>query len=166
MTLENLLNRDGIRHTVSLYYSAVDRGEYEELEYVFTENASMTLTGQTTFEGRKNIISALSSGANQRRAFEPGNFQRHFLGNAVISLIADRNARAVHYALVMTELGIDHSAVTVDDFLKVGDRWLFSRLSGNIEWVRPDSIFNLFPGRAEPFVIKETDFKFPARFTQ
>ena len=146
MKLDEMLAREAIRYTIGRYNSAIDRSAYPELADVFTSDGVMAFGGQARFEGRDKIIAALSAGAQKRGAFEPKNFQRHLLGNSIINVVDDATARSVHYIMVVTEIGFDHSGVYVDDFVKSGDRWLIAHRAANLEWVRPDSRFFSFPG--------------------
>jgi hypothetical protein len=122
MKLEEMLAREAIRYTVSRYNSAIDRSAYPELAEVFTPDGIMAFGGQARFEGCEKIIAALTAGAQRRGALDAKNFQRHLLGNSIINVIDERTARSVHYIVVITELGVDHSGVYVDDFVKSGDR--------------------------------------------
>jgi hypothetical protein len=161
MKLDEMLTREAIRYTIGRYNSAIDRSAYPELAEVFTPDGTMAFGGHGRFEGREKIIAALSAGAEKRGAFDAKNFQRHLLGNSIINVVDDRSARSVHYILVITELGVDHSGVYVDDFVKSGDRWLIEHRQANLEWVRPDSRFFSFPG-AIPASKQSLDLKFAA----
>jgi SnoaL-like domain len=161
MKLDEMLTREAIRYTIGRYNSAIDRSAYPELAEVFTQDGTMAFGGHARFEGREKIIAALSAGAEKRGAFDAKNFQRHLLGNSIINVVDDRSARSVHYILVITELGVDHSGVYVDDFVKSGDRWLIEHRQANLEWVRPDSRFFSFPG-AIPASKQSLDLKFAA----
>jgi hypothetical protein len=161
MKLDEMLTREAIRYTIGRYNSAIDRSAYPELAEVFTPDGTMAFGGHARFEGREKIIAALSAGAEKRGAFDAKNFQRHLLGNSIINVVDDRSARSVHYILVITELGVDHSGVYVDDFVKSGDRWLIEHRQANLEWVRPDSRFFSFPG-ATPASKQSLDLKFAA----
>jgi hypothetical protein len=146
MNIEEMLCREGIRYTISRYISAIDRGAYEELAEVFAPEGTMTFGGHPSLVGQSQIISSMRQGAERRGAFQAGNFQRHLLGNSIINIIDGRSARSVHYVLVTSEVGIDHTGVYVDDFVKSGDRWLIAHRKGHLEWVSPASRFAGFPG--------------------
>jgi hypothetical protein len=145
MDLEMLLAREGIRYTVGIYNQAVDRGAYEDLAVVFSEDGEMIISNSLSFKGRQAIIDNLSEGAEKRGVGKPGNFQRHSLGNSIINVLDANNAKSIHYAMVTTERGFDHSGIYIDDFVKVGARWLIKTRRANMEWVGPESRFNAFP---------------------
>jgi uncharacterized protein (TIGR02246 family) len=159
MKLEEMLAREAIRYTIGRYNSAIDRSAYAELANVFMPDGVMAFGGQAPLQGRDKIIAAMTAGAERRGAFDAKNFQRHLLGNSIINVVDATTARSVHYILVITELGVDHSGVYVDDFVKSGERWLIAHRAANLEWVRPDSRFHSFPG-ALPATKQSLDIKF------
>jgi hypothetical protein len=118
---------------------------YEDLAVVFAEDSEMIISDSISFKGRQVIIDSLSAGAKKRGVGKPGNFQRHSLGNSMINVLDANSAKAVHFIMVMTELGFDHSGIYIDDFVKVGARWLIKTRRANMEWARPESRFNAFP---------------------
>ena len=140
MTLDELLIRGAIEYTISRYISAIDRGAYDEMTEVFTPDAVVTY-GLSPIVGADAIVAKLTAGAEARGSFLPQNFQRHILGKAIINIIDSEHAKVVHYIIVISELGPDHSGAYVDDFVKSGDRWLIARRTANLEWARPDSRF-------------------------
>ena len=156
MDIAELIARESVRYTVSLYNSAADRRDYALLHEVFTEDARFII-GNEKLEGRDKIIESSASRGLKRRAHEPGAFQRHLLGNSIINIMDENTARSVHYIMVMTELGLDHSGVYVDRFMRSGDRWLISERQANPEWKRPDSRLQLAP---RPFTTEELDLGF------
>jgi uncharacterized protein (TIGR02246 family) len=145
MNIDEVLIREAIRYTVSRYISAVDRAAYEELADVFTPDGAMTFGAGASLIGHNQIISIMRQGAESRGAFEAANFQRHVLGHSIINIVDGNNARAVHYILVTSEVGPDHSGVYIDDFVKSGERWLIAHRRGHMEWVNPNSRFASLP---------------------
>lgn len=151
MTLDELLIRGAIEYTISRYISAIDRGAYDELTEVFTPDAVVSYTsGAPPLVGHEKIIATMTAGAERRGSYLPQNFQRHILGKAIINVLDDRTARAVHYITVNSELGPDHGGVYIDDFVKSGERWLIARRTQNTEWARPDSRFLAAHGGPNP----------------
>jgi len=145
MNADELLVRESIRDLVGRYNSAVDRGAYEELARIFTPDGVLSFGGETGFDGCREIVSALRQAADRRGAFAAGNFQRHIIGNSIIHVDGERSARSIHYALVVSELGVDHFGLYRDDFVALDGRWLIRRRLANLEWVRPDSRFAQYP---------------------
>ena len=137
MTVEEMLAREAIRYTISRYNSAVDRGAYDEFVDVFTPDGVMMFGETKRLEGLDSIIVSMSANAKARNAYDPSYFQRHLLGNPIINVIDDKTARAVTYLVAFSELGLDHSGVYIDRFVKSGDRWLIAERVGHLEWGNP-----------------------------
>lgn len=142
MTLDELLTRGAIDYTMSRYCSAIDRGAYDELAEVFTPDAVVTFGNARPLVGVNDIVATMTAGAEGRGSLLPQNFQRHILGKAIVNVIDSQHAKAVHYVVVVNELGPDVPGVYIDDFVKSGDRWLIERRIVNAEWTRPDSRYS------------------------
>jgi hypothetical protein len=150
MEIEEALIREEIRCTISRYISAVDRSAYHELVDVFTPNGVMAFGGLSSLEGRDAIIAAMTMGAERRGAGLPHNFSRHLLGHSIINVLGDATARSVHYIAVVSEIGLDHSGVYIDDFVKWEDRWLIAHRSANLEWAHPNSRYGSSANASNP----------------
>lgn len=151
MTIEEMLAREAIRYTVSIYNRAIDEGRYDELRRVFLPQAVLRLVGGGTFEGVEAIVAALKAGAAKREANAPGNFQRHHLGAAMIEMDGPDRAIGRHYITVITELGLDHAGSYNDVYRRQNDRWLVAERVAQIEWADDRSRFmrwleNVTPG--------------------
>ena len=151
MTLDELLIRGAIEYTIGRYVSAIDRGAYDELTEVFMPGAVVSYSsGAPPLVGHEKIIGTMTTGAERRGSYLPENFQRHILGKAIINVLDKEHAKAVHYIIVVSELGPDHGGVYIDDFVKSGERWLIERRTQNTEWARPDSRFMAAHGGPSP----------------
>lgn len=150
MTLEEMLAREGIRKTVALYTHAVDNRRYEELRRVFAADGSIAVHGRGALNGIEQIIAVMVAGAAERGAANPGHFQRHNLTSAMIELDGPDRATAVHYVMVVTELGFDHVGMYRDVFRRSGDEWLIEQREARMEWVCPDSRFAAWLGTPQP----------------
>ncbi|SEH19162.1 SnoaL-like domain-containing protein [Sphingopyxis sp. YR583] len=146
MDIETMVAREAIRLVVSIYNSAVDRGDYADLEQVFARDGEMIISDEKRLGGRDDIIAKLSAGARSRGAYEAGNYQRHILGNSIINVTEADRAKSVHYIVVMTEKGLDHSGVYIDDFIVEDGNWRIATRRANMEWAREDSRFFTYPG--------------------
>ena len=150
MDLEEALVREEIRSTIGRYISAVDRSAYHELVDVFTPDGVMAFGGLPPLEGRDAIISAMVLGAERRGALLPHNFSRHLLGHSIINVLGGATARSVHYIVVLSEIGLDHSGVYVDDFVRWEGRWLIARRAANLEWAHPNSRYGAPANASNP----------------
>lgn len=150
MTLDEMLAREAIRKTISMYNSAVDSGQRDKLAEVFTDDVAMTVAGGPDLVGVDVIIAALTDGAQRRGFHEPGNFQRHHMTSAMIDVIGADTATARLYVMVMSEIGLDHSGMYNDRYRRVGDRWLIAQRQASMEWANPQSRFTRWLGDAKP----------------
>ena len=145
MTPEQVLAREAIAHTQSVYNTEGDRGRLDELLLTFTEDGVLELD-RGRFEGREAIRSALSGAVDTKRqeAAEqrPGTarlFLRHHLTTRRIEFLGDDEADAWTYFFVVTPVGLDHVGVYVDRFVRVAESWLIARRRVKIDWQSEDS---------------------------
>jgi dsRNA-specific ribonuclease len=150
MNINEMIAREAVRKTAALYTRAVDSRRYAELRDVFFADAIVAVHGGAELRGVEQIITAFEAGAEKRSAATPGNFQRHNLTTAMIEQIDSDHAEAIHYVLVVTELGFDHAGTYRDMFRRRGDKWLIAKREARMEWVCPESRFAAWLGQASP----------------
>lgn len=150
MQLADMLAREAIRYTIELYNRNSDTADYGRHHDVFHPQGVMSVQGSDDLVGPDAIIAAMRAGAEKRRAFDPGNFQRHNLTSTMIELIDGESARSVIYIMVVTERGLDHAGRYDDEYRRVGDRWLIWRRQATMEWASPNSRFTGWLGAATP----------------
>jgi hypothetical protein len=148
MTIDELLARESIRHTIHSYNIAGDSIRPDEFAATFTEDAIYEFAGFGPvpgfhFEGRAAIEQA---SAGWRKAKEPArpsrlSFVRHNLTTCRIELTGPDSATARTYWMVMTDIGPDHSGVYNDVFRRVGEQWLIAHRKIRVDWRSPDSLF-------------------------
>ncbi len=140
MTLDEVIAREAIRHTLSVYTNAGDRGALEELASAFLPDGVLEMFGGT-FVGRAAIIERLAHVVDPT-ASGPGavplGFLRHHLTSCRIDL-AGAEASVWTYFVVNTPIGLDHSGVYVDRFARVGDDWLIARRRIKVDWAHERS---------------------------
>jgi len=145
MTPDQILAREAIAHTQSIYNTEGDRGRLDGLLLTFTEDGVLELD-RGTFEGREAIRGALSTAVDDKRreAADPAPgaarvFLRHHLTTRRIEFVGDDEADVWTYFFVMTPIGLDHCGVYVDRFRRAGERWLIARRRVKIDWQSDDS---------------------------
>lgn len=124
MTVEELLAREAIRHTIALYNNAGDRGAVDEMMRCFTEDAVLEF-GKDRPEGWQAIRayyqaildSGLLGGAERRAA-------RHYVTTSRIEMDDAENAHGWSYFLLVRGDVILQTGIYIDRFRKVGDAWL------------------------------------------
>jgi hypothetical protein len=126
MHTAELIAREQIRDAIARYAHFADGGRFEDLAALFAEDGTLEIAGRPALSGRAAIVAFLNS---VKRAPEPGNqpFIRHHVSSVRIDVQGADEATAASYFFVITEHGPDHWGRYRDDFVRVGDDWLFKR---------------------------------------
>ncbi len=150
MTVDELLARESIRHTMASYTMAGDRLRRDEFMAVFTEDAVMESEGvpeQDAFryEGRQAIGDWISRWTRKpdprEKPTHQATFVRHHLATSQIELTGPATARARTYWMAYTDIGADHCGYYLDVFRKVGESWLIAHRRVRLDWRSPESLF-------------------------
>ncbi len=140
MNVEEMLAREAIRYTMSVYNSAGDRGRMDEMMTAFAEDGSLEVQGavHTGREAIKQNLLAVSGVEERRGRFETGQkvFLRHNLSTSRIEMHGPTEADAWTYFFVITEAGLTSTGLYVDQYVKAGDRWLikYRRVRTDASW--------------------------------
>ena len=130
--------RESIRDLVARYNAKGDSGRFDEMLALFADDAVLE-TPTRTCSGSSEIRAFLegvargtgSSGKSRAR------FVRHFTSTHQIDLLDQSNARGRAYYCVLTERGLDHWGLYVDEYRRVGERWRFARRRATLEGAIP-----------------------------
>lgn len=149
MTVDELLARESIRHTMATYTMAGDRLLADEFVAVFTEDAVLASEGVPEsdafrYEGRQAIrewIARWGSRAVGAVRAHQATFIRHHLSTCLIEFTGPETAKARTYWVAYTDIGADHSGHYVDAFRKTGERWLIAQRKVRLDWRSPNSLF-------------------------
>jgi len=149
MTIDDLLDRERIRHTMATYTMAGDRLRIDEFVAVFTEDAVIESEGVPAqdafrYEGRAAIRQWQQrwlDGGDAAVAGPKASFVRHHLSTSLIELDGDGTARARTYWVAYTDIGPDHAGYYLDRFRKSGDVWLIAHRRVRLDWRADDSLF-------------------------
>jgi hypothetical protein len=149
MTLDEMLARESIRQTMAAYTMAGDRLRTEEFVAAFTEDGILETEGVAQedlfrYQGREALRAWMDRWKIPAGAapVHQSSFIRHHLATCQIELTGPETAKTRTYWTAYTSLGPDHCGVYVDDFRKVGDRWLIAHRRIREDWRRPDSLYN------------------------
>jgi len=150
MTVEELLAREAIRHTIATYTIAGDRLRVDEFVAVFADDAVIETEGVPEPEcfrhqGRQAIHGWIGGFGRAMREGVPGaraTFIRHHLSTCLIELIDPHTARSRTYWVAYTDIGPDHCGHYVDAFRKVGARWLISHRRIRVDWRSSESLYS------------------------
>lgn len=126
MTLDEMLARESIRHTMSVYNNTGDRGAIDETSACFTQDGILDVGTEQPcgpaairayFQGI--VDSGYIGGADRRPT-------RHHLTTSRIELTGPDSALGWTYFQLVRDGEVLQSGIYVDRFAKVGDRWLIS----------------------------------------
>jgi hypothetical protein len=148
MNIDELLARESIRQTMANYTLAGDRLRIEDFIAVFTVDAVLESEGVPEadafrFEGRESMRAWFTRWKKPEGA-EPthqATFVRHHLSTSQIELTGPDTARARTYWVAYTDIGPDHGGYYVDQFRKVGERWLIAHRKVRMDWRSQQSLF-------------------------
>lgn len=121
-----LVARESIRDLVARYNAKGDAGRFDEMLALFAEDAVFEFERER-LEGRAAIRAWFERVAERTGAGRAAAFVRHFTGTHQIDVLSEREAHGRCYYAVLTERGLDHWGRYVDEYRKVGERWLFQR---------------------------------------
>jgi len=134
MTLEELLDREGIFRTIHKYTMSGD--DYDEDSYItcFTDDAVLEFDpfpgkGHVRLEGRQAIyefVTGFFTPMKRSAVTMPGGALRHHITCSEIDLVDSETANARNYCLVANREGVQASGVYTGKFRKRGDEWLIS----------------------------------------
>jgi len=150
MTLDELMAREGIRHTMASYNLAGDRLREDDFIAVFTEDAVLESDGVPEsdafrYEGHKEIRDWLARWKHQpdedAAPTPQATFIRHHLATSLIEFTGPETAKARTYWMAYTDIGADHCGYYLDVFRKTGERWLIAHRRVRLDWRSPESLF-------------------------
>ena len=127
MEIWELIARESIRDLVARYNSMGDSGRLDQMMDLFTDDA--VVAGQDREFTGKDEIRAFFGGAIERTKSGQGGakFVRHNTATHQIDVLNETEATGRCYYTVLTDHGVDHWGRYVDDYRKIGDRWMIWR---------------------------------------
>ena len=118
--------RESIRDLVARYNAKGDAGRFDEMLALFAEDATFEFEAET-LHGRPAIRAYFEGVAQRTGAGRAAAFVRHFTATHQIDVLSESEARGRCYFAVLTERGLDHWGRYVDEYCRIGERWLFQR---------------------------------------
>lgn len=149
MTSEECAAIETIRRTINSYTIAGDSRNRALFESLWADHALFEFDGFPPLPGfRREGIAEIRVGLsswNPDRSKDPSftktSFIRHNLTTCLIDLTGPDTASARTYFIVYTEGGPDHAGNYDDEFVRQGDRWLFSHRRIQLVWRSPNGLF-------------------------
>jgi uncharacterized protein (TIGR02246 family) len=118
--------RESIRDLVARYNANGDSGRFDAMLALFAEDATLELEGER-LQGRPAIRAFFERVAERTGAGRTAAFVRHFTATHQIDVLSEREARGRCYYAVLTERGLDHWGLYIDEYRQLDGRWLFQR---------------------------------------
>jgi hypothetical protein len=129
-------DRNAIRNLMARYSLASDCGRFEALAEIFAEDGTLCFSGQAT-TGRSQIVARLNQRGPRNAAL---TFTRHHLTTSLIE-VEGESATAKTYFQVLTNIGLDHCGLYLDEFVKQDGNWHFARREARVDWQAPQSLY-------------------------
>ena len=129
-------DRNAIRNLMARYSLASDCSRYEALADTFAEDGTLAFSGHDS-TGRQAIVARLNQRGPRNAAL---TLTRHHLTTSLIEVEGER-ATGKTYFQVLTNIGLDHTGVYVDAFVKRDGEWYFARREARVDWQAPGSLY-------------------------
>ena len=136
MELFEIAARECIRDLVARYNANGDAGRFDDMLALFEEDATLELDTQI-FAGRPAIRAFFERVAERTGPGRAAAFVRHFTATHQIDVLSEDEARGRCYYAVLTDRGLDHWGRYVDEYRRVGGRWLFRRRRVTLDAAAP-----------------------------
>ena len=157
-----LVAREAVRHTLTSYHFAGDRGRLDELADCFQPDGTLEVVGTEPWHGRAAIRDGLAQRLPDRRRdpvepvepvssdvqveqmpSPPPGYIRHHLASPHFRLVTPTEIRTSTYFAALTDIGLDHWGRYADVLTPEadGDRWLLWHRAVTVEGHAPDSHF-------------------------
>lgn len=139
MEVWEALAREEIRHVISRYNHAGDRGRLGELAACFAADGALDLADEPPIRGRAAIERRLAAVVSERRSAAGRPLVRHHVSSVRIELEGPDAARADSYFLVFTEVGLDHWGRYRDRFARGPAGWRIAERRVRVDGASPRS---------------------------
>jgi hypothetical protein len=122
---DEVRTRLGVMRTISAYTRYLDTGQVEKLAALFGDGGiGESPAGRQT--GAKEIAAGLGGVTDSFHSVEGFLPTHHHVSSVFVEPIDGDHAKASCYFLLVSGLGPDHWGRYLDEFVRVGDDWLFS----------------------------------------
>ena len=117
-----------------------DRGKLDALAACFAADGVLEFPGHRLV-GPQDIAAALSTAS---RAASLDRVRHHLTTRHFEFTPGNRVANGRIYFLVITNVGLDHSGVYVDRYVRTDGQWLIAQRHVRIDWQSPNSLYERF----------------------
>jgi SnoaL-like domain len=124
------LVRESVRHTISSYNFATDKGDLGAMALCFTASGSLTIRDDPPLIGRTEIASGLTRTLEEQSGraggLRPTTYIHHHVSSTHFEIISDTEVKTRSYFAVITSIGLDHWGRYHDRFAPENEDWLLA----------------------------------------
>ena len=131
-----LAAREAIRDLVARYNANGDSGRFDAMLALFADDATLELA-DGLHRGKPAIRAVFEGAAERTGDAARARFVRHFTATHQIDVTSEREARGRCYFAVLTDRGLDHWGRYLDEYRRIGDRWLFQHRKVTVDAALP-----------------------------
>lgn len=139
MQVWELIARESVRHTIARYAHAADRGRFDELVALFTDQGVMAIDDREPLVGRAAIRQFVTQTKGNLQTNLERPYIRHHVNSIAIDVQSEDTATAACYFLAITERGPDHWGRYLDRLERHGELWLFAERKVRVDGHSPTS---------------------------
>ena len=137
MDAAHLEAREAIRELVARYAQYADRGRFEDLALLFTDDGILEVNDLPPTRGRAAIRAFLLGAKERLAAATTRPLIRHHVSSLTIDVDGPDAASAASYFLVVTDAGPDHWGRYRDRFVRRDAGWRFVHRRVHTEGAMP-----------------------------
>jgi SnoaL-like domain len=123
---DEVRTRLGVMRTIASYTRFLDTGQVERYAALFGETGILESPARRS-TGAAEISAGLGSTADKFRGVEGFMPSHHHVSSVYVETVDRDHAMGSSYFLLMSGNGPDHWGRYLDEFVRVGEEWLFSR---------------------------------------
>ena len=123
------LSRGAIRHTISIYNNAGDRGDLDGFVSAFAADGVLEVYGRQHRGADEIRAFAASAGEGRRGSKAAGGkpYVRHHTTTSRIEITGPDAAQGWTYFIIFSDAGPPRTGIYVDAFVRRGGKWLIAR---------------------------------------
>jgi hypothetical protein len=144
MEVWELLVRQSVRHTISTYNFATDRGDLEGMSSCFTPSGSLTIRDDPPLVGRADILSGLTqtlqNQSDRGARPQPTTYIHHHVSSTHFGFVSESEVKTRSYFAVYTLIGLDHWGRYHDRFAPEHSGWLLTSRAIHVDGFAEDSL--------------------------
>ncbi len=139
MTPDEVAAHAAIRNLVATYSHLADGGRFEELIALFAPDGELRAGDAPVARGPEGLRAFFTGTGESLGHSRPARVLRHHVTSHRIETVSGEQARGAAYFLVLTERGLDHWGRYRDEYVRIGDLWLFQSRRARLDGFAADS---------------------------